>query len=105
MPEESQMKDGRLYVFARFHAKAGSERGVEQAIVKVLKLTRKEPGCLGVNVFRSVRDGRLFYIHSKWENEAAFDWHAEQSYTEAFIDAVERLIDHPLDVVRSTLLD
>jgi quinol monooxygenase YgiN len=83
MREERQMKDARLYVFARFHAKTGSERGVEEAIVKVLGPTRKEPGCLAANMFRSVRDDRLFYIHSKWQSEAAFDWHGEQLYTKA----------------------
>jgi quinol monooxygenase YgiN len=98
------VKDG-LYVFARFHAKIGSERDVEQAMVKVLGPTRNEPGCLGADMFRSVRDGRLFYIHSRWQNEAAFDWHADQPYTEAFVDDVEQLIDHPLDVARTQLLD
>ena len=105
MGKESQMKDDRLYVFARFHAKTGSENGVERAIVKVLGPTRKEPGCLGANMFRSVRDARLFYIHSRWQNEAAFDWHGDQSYTKAFVDAVEPLIDHPLDVARTQFLD
>jgi quinol monooxygenase YgiN len=105
MREERQVKDARLYVFARFHAKTGSERGVEEAIVKVLGPTRKEPGCLAANMFRSVRDDRLFYIQSKWQSEAAFDWHGEQPHTKAFVDAVERWIDHPLGVVRTQLLD
>jgi quinol monooxygenase YgiN len=95
----------RLYVFARFHAKAGSEHRVEQEIFKVLAPTRGEPDCLGVNMFRSVRDDRLFYIHSRWQSEAGFDQHGEQPYTKAFVDAVAALIDHPLDVVRTQLLD
>lgn len=101
----SKEKDDRLYVFARFHAKAGLEDRVEQAIVKVLGPTRNEPGCLGVNMFRSVRDSGLFYIHSRWQNEAAFDWHSDQPHTKAFVDAVAAFIDHPLDVVRTRLLD
>jgi quinol monooxygenase YgiN len=101
----SEEKDDRLYVFARFHSKPGLERGVEQAIAKVLGPTRNEPECLGVNMFRSVRDGGLFYIHSRWQNEAAFDWHGDQPYTKAFVDEVLPLIDHPLDVVRTQLLD
>ncbi|HEY3038475.1 MAG TPA: putative quinol monooxygenase [Pyrinomonadaceae bacterium] len=98
-------KDDHLYVFARFHAKGGLEGRVEQAIVKVLGPTRNEPECLGVNMFRSVRDGGLFYIHSRWQNEAAFDWHGDQPYTKGFVDEVLPLIDHPLDVVRTHLLD
>jgi quinol monooxygenase YgiN len=98
-------KDGRLYVFARFHAKPGSERGVEQAILKVLGPARKEPGCLGANLFYSKRDSRLFYLHSRWRDAAAFDFHGEQPYTKAFVDEVVPLIDHPLDVARTRLLD
>jgi quinol monooxygenase YgiN len=105
MREERQMKDARLYVFARFHAKTGSERDVEQAIVKVLGPTRKEPAFLGASMFRSVRDDRLFYIHSRWQNEAAFDFHGGQPYTKAFVEEVVPLIDHPLDVARTRLLD
>jgi quinol monooxygenase YgiN len=99
------VKDGCLYVFARFHAKIGSERDVEQAMVKVLGPTRNEPGCLGANLFHSKRDSRLFYLHSRWRDDAAFDFHGEQSYTKAFVDDVEQLIDHPLDVARTQLLD
>ena len=102
--DTSDEKDDRLYVFARFHAKSGLEHRVEQEILKVLAPTRDEPQCQGVNIFRSVRDERLFYIHSKWESEAAFDWHAELQHTKAFIEAVTDLIDHPLDVVRTRLL-
>lgn len=98
-------KDDRLYVFARFHAKAGSERGVEQAILKVLGPARQEPGCLGANLFHSKQDSRLFYLHSRWWDDAAFDFHGEQPYTKAFVDEVVPLIDHPLDVVRTRLLD
>ncbi len=103
--DASKEKDDRLYVFARFHSKPGLERRVEQAIVKVLGPTREEVECLGVNMFRSVRDGRLFYIHSRWQSEAGFDLHGEQLYTKAFVDEVLPLIDHPLDVVRTRFLD
>jgi quinol monooxygenase YgiN len=103
--DTSNEKDDRLYVFARFHAKAGLERRVEQEIVKVLAPTREEPDCLGVNMFRSLRDNRLFYIHSKWLNEDAFDHHAELPHTKSFVDTVATLIDHPLDVVRTMRLE
>jgi hypothetical protein len=35
----------------------------------------------------------------------AFDWHGDQPYTKAFVDEVLPLIDHPLDVARTQLLD
>jgi quinol monooxygenase YgiN len=102
--DAAKEKDDRLYVFARFHAKTGSEHRVEHEIRKVLGPTRAELECLGVNMFRSVRNDRLFYIHSKWESEAAFDHHGELPHTKEFVEAVAPLIDHPLDVVRTRLV-
>jgi quinol monooxygenase YgiN len=50
---------------------------------------------------RSIRDPRLFYIHSRWQDEAAFERHAGLPHTVRFVGRVESLIDHPLDVIRA----
>jgi quinol monooxygenase YgiN len=90
-----------LFIFARFHARAGEERGLADVLRDVLGPTREEPGCLGIHAFRSRRDPRLFYIHSRWKDEAAFDHHAGLPHTVRFVEQVTRLIDHALDVTRS----
>lgn len=94
----------QLFIFARFHARIGQERAVEEALREVSGPSRGEPGCLGFHVFRSTRDPRLFYIHSRWKDEAAFDIHAGLPHTVRFIEHVERLIDHALDVTRAELI-
>jgi len=94
-----------LFVFARFHAKPGEESGVAAAILDVLVPTARESGCLSIQAFRSVRDQRLFYIHSHWKDEAAFDHHAALPHTVRFIERVEPLIDHPLDITRSERIE
>jgi len=43
----------------------------------------------------------LFYIYSRWIDEAAFDYHAGLPHTISFIKRVEPLIDHSLDVTRA----
>lgn len=93
-----------LFVFARFHARGGEEHGVEQAIREVSGPTREEPGCLSYHAFRSTRDPRLFYIHSRWRDEAAFDAHADLPHTVRFLERVEQLIDHALDVTRAKMI-
>ncbi|HTZ77343.1 MAG TPA: putative quinol monooxygenase [Stellaceae bacterium] len=93
-----------LYIFARFHARAGQEEAVDAAIREVIVPTGKEPGCLGINAFRSIRDPRLFYIHSRWKDETAFEIHAALPHTVRFIDRVEALIDHPLDIARTEVI-
>ena len=90
-----------LFIFARFHARAGDEGGLAAALRDVLAPTREEPGCLGIHAFRSSRDARLFYIHSRWKDEAAFDRHAALPHTVRFVERVTPLIDHPLDVTRA----
>jgi quinol monooxygenase YgiN len=90
-----------LYVFARFHARPGQEEAVESALRDTVAPSREEPGCLSIHAFRSLRDRRLFYIHSRWKDEAAFEVHAGLPHTVRFIERVAPLIDHPLDVNRT----
>lgn len=90
-----------LFIFARFHALPGNENAVIEALHDVIPPTREEPGCLSIHAFRSVRDPQLFYIHSHWRDEAAFDYHAGLPHTLRFIELVEQLIDHPLDITRA----
>lgn len=90
-----------LFISARFHARPGQEDAVESALRDTVAPSREEPGCLSIHAFRSVRDRRLFYIHSRWKDEAAFEVHAGLPHTVRFIERVAPLIDHPLDVNRT----
>jgi quinol monooxygenase YgiN len=93
-----------IFIFARFHAKPGNEAAVEQALRDVAGPSREEPGCLALDDFRSIRDPALFFVHSRWKDEAAFEEHARLPHTVRFLELVEPLIDHPLDVARTRLL-
>ncbi len=90
-----------LFIFGRFHARPGEERAVEEALRDVVGPSRAEAGCLSIQAFRSTRDPRLFYIHSRWVDEAAFDHHASLPHTVRFVERVQALIDHPLEVTRA----
>ena len=90
-----------LFIFARFHAREANEDKVEEAIRAVLARTSKEPGCISIHAFRSTRDARLFYVHARWQDEAAFENHIRLPHTKLFVETVEKLIDHPLDVTRA----
>jgi quinol monooxygenase YgiN len=94
-----------LFIFARFHARPGQENDVETALRKVIARSRQESGCLSIHAFRSIRDPRLFYIHSRWVDEAAFDVHVGLPHTVQFVEEVQPLIDHPLDTTRAELID
>jgi quinol monooxygenase YgiN len=79
----------------------GKEGEATLALRGVLGPSRREPGCASIHAFRSIRDGRLFYIHSKWKDEEAFEVHAELPHTVQFLTRMEALIDHPFDATRA----
>jgi quinol monooxygenase YgiN len=91
-----------LFIFARFHAREGLQEAVAATIQEVLQPTRQEPGCLSIHAYSAIRDPRLFYVHSHWKDEAAFDHHAQLPHTVRFVEKIQSLIDHPLDVVRTS---
>jgi quinol monooxygenase YgiN len=90
-----------LFIFARFHAKEGLQEAVAATIREVLSPSQKEPGCLSIHAFRAIRDPRQFYIHSRWQDEAAFDNHARLPHTVRFLEKVQSQIDHLLEVTRT----
>ena len=90
-----------LTIIARFHAREGQEASLAAAIEAVSAPTRAEPGCLAYGGYRSTRDARLFFIHSRWQDEAAFEDHAGLAHTVEFLARVEPLIDHPFDIART----
>jgi quinol monooxygenase YgiN len=94
-----------IAIFARFRAKEGLQDAVESSIQEVLIPTRQEPGCLSIVAFGAIRDPRLFYVHSRWKDEPAFDHHAQLTHTVRFVQKVQALIDHPLEVIRTRPLD
>jgi len=90
-----------LFIFARFHAREGEASALAAVLREQIRFVRGERGCLMIDAYRSTRDPRLFYIHSRWTDEAAFEAHAELPNTVRFLDRVQPLIDHPLDVTRA----
>lgn len=94
-----------LFLFARFHARPGCADALRDAIRAVEGPTRREPGCLGYQVFRSVRVPGEFVIHSRWRDQAAFDLHASLPHTVQFLATADTLIDHPFNIALTERLE
>jgi quinol monooxygenase YgiN len=90
--------------FARFHAREGRGDAVAALLRAQLVPVRAEPGCVAMEVFQARRDPRLFYLHSRWIDEAAFEIHAALPGTDRFIERIQSLIDHPFDSTRTRAL-
>jgi quinol monooxygenase YgiN len=90
-----------LFIFARFHAREGQAEAVAAALRDVVAPSRRESGCVAIGAYRSTRDPRLFYIHSRWVDEAAFEAHAKLPHTVRFLERIQPLIDHPFEATRA----
>ncbi len=93
-----------LYIFAHFQAREGQAEAVLAALREVAEPTRQEPGCLAMSYFRATRDPNLFFLHSRWTDEAAFELHAGYRHTVKFLALVATLVDHALDITRTLLI-
>ncbi|MFZ1135987.1 MAG: putative quinol monooxygenase [Candidatus Korobacteraceae bacterium] len=93
-----------IFIFARFQARSGAETEVEAALREVVPPSRAEAGCMSLHVFRSIRDSQVFYIHSRWKDEAAFNEHARLPHTTKFIERVEPVLDHRVEAQQCQLL-
>jgi quinol monooxygenase YgiN len=91
--------------FVRLHAREGEENALEEALREVTKLSREEVGCLSIQAFRSVQDRRLFFIHSRWADEAAFQLHGGLPHTLRFLERVDPLLDQPREVARTEMIE
>ena len=94
----------KQFVFVRLHAREGADSLVEEALREVMEPSREEPGCLSFHLFRSMRDPRLFYIYSRWVDEAAFQKHADLPHTVRFLKKVDALVDQPREVSRTEII-
>jgi quinol monooxygenase YgiN len=100
------MEGGSLeqYTFVRLHAREGEEKAVEETLREVTGPSREEAGCVSFHTFRSMRDPRLFFIHSRWVDEAAFQAHAGLQHTVRFLKRVDALLDQPREVTRTEMI-
>jgi quinol monooxygenase YgiN len=104
----TQLRTGetmQLFIFARFHAREGQEEVVAASLCTQVARVRTEPGCIEIEAYRSTRDPRLFYIHSRWIDEAAFEVHARLPGTDRFVDRMQALIDHPFEATHTISLE
>ncbi|HBY60099.1 MAG TPA: hypothetical protein DEH78_09775, partial [Solibacterales bacterium] len=59
------------------------------------------PGCLRVELFRSVAGPQCFYIHSEWVDQAAFDTHAKMPHMTRFLGLLGELASNAVEAVRT----
>ena len=90
-----------FHFLVRFEPRPGKAEAFREELLRVNGPSRAEAGCLSIDVFESVREPRLFAIHSVWVDEEAFERHAGEPHTVRFIQAAEPLLAHAIDGMRT----
>ena len=80
-------------VTATWRAREGEAERVREILETLTPLCRAEPGCRQYQAHRSPDDPRLFFIYEQYDDEAAFEAHAQTDHVERHVrgDAAPRL--------------
>jgi len=92
----------RLHTFVRFEPVLGKEKQLRDELERILEPTRAEPGCIRTHLYEALRDPLIFYIHSEWVDEAAFDAHPKLPHMTRFLGLVKELVAHPVKGIRTS---
>ena len=93
-----------LHTFVRFEPQTGKEERLRNELRTVVEASGKEPGCVSIHLFESVRAPLVFFIGSEWLDEAAFDAHATFPHMRHFLSVVPELVTHPVHAARTQRL-
>lgn len=87
-----------MIVIARVKAKKGKEQELAQAWSKAAGLSRKESGCRGYVLHRSLTDPTLFVSVEKWASKEASDQHMASAHIQELLRQVPDLVAAPPEI-------
>lgn len=94
-----------VHTFVRFEPIPGKEQELRDELKLLLEPTRAEPGCIRIHLYEALRDPLIFYIHSEWVDEAAFDAHPKLPHMTRFLEIARVLVTHPVKGIRTKQVD
>ena len=90
-----------IHAFVRFEPQPGKQQELREELELLLEPTRAEPGCMRIHLYEALRDPLVFYIHSEWVDEAAFDAHRKLPHMTRFLGHMGGLTTHPVKGIRT----
>jgi quinol monooxygenase YgiN len=92
------MPDSEVMLVARFNAKAGKEKEVENILVSLVEPTRAEKGCVFYHLHRVKEEKGHFLFYECFRDENAYKAHVDTPYIKGFLDRKDELLSEPPDV-------
>jgi len=98
-------KDGTVCVMTRMKAKKGMEEEAEKVTLEFLKKTRREPGCLSYDLFRSRKDiyrkartSSYFILQERWRGMEGIEEHLASEHFKDYMAQKDELFDGEFEV-------
>jgi quinol monooxygenase YgiN len=86
--------DQKIYMFAKFEAKAEKRDELFARLHEMVVLTTKEPGCVFYHLHIDREAKNIFYFMECWKDQAALDFHMQTPYVQAILrDSVSLTVD------------
>jgi quinol monooxygenase YgiN len=83
----------QLTVVAFIRAKEGMENELGERILRLVPLSRDEPGCIDYNTHQDRDDPRQWVMYENWRDRADLDRHFTMPYHREFVAEFPRLVD------------
>ncbi len=77
---------GALFCISYFHVKPEHRDELIRELLKLIKPTRAEPGCIYYELFLDNTDPNFLILSSKFVNQRALDDHEKQPYIVHFLE-------------------
>ncbi len=87
-----------ITVVASFQIKAAKKEIAIEALLGLVRETRKEPGCLGYALHHSKDNPLKCVMLERWANQAALDEHFKQPYVQAVFAQAPDILDVMPDI-------
>jgi len=85
------MSEKTLTVVATFQARPGKEADLRAALLGLVRLTRKEPGCVDYDLHQSPEEPAKFLFYENWTSKAALDAHLQSEHVKALLPRLDEL--------------
>jgi len=89
----------KLTVVAVVHVKPGFEKQVEQELLKLVPLTRKEPGCLQYDMHVNIDldtlkvNPKMYLFYENWRSREDWNIHMKMSYLKKWFDMAPEMTE------------
>jgi quinol monooxygenase YgiN len=88
-----------IYITVILKAKEEFIQDLKNNLIKLVKNSSKEKGCLQYDLHQSTAKPDVFVLHEQWENQGILDLHNAQEYLKNFFAIAADLISEPIEVI------